>query len=382
MTFKIMCVAARQGLPAIALVFALGCPTPRPAQDAGPVLLEDGGLAATRADFLGAAGTCSLQAVAKFRAEIDALNTAPTQDNWKKAMKAWQRVEVMQFGPTGSASTPGGMDLRDQVYSWPLVSRCAIEDVLVSKRYESGVGSLLVNRRGLATLEYLLFYGGDDVLCSSAGWAALTPAERAAQKQAYAVAVSADLKVHADALVTAWEGGFVETLRTAGPGNTTYMSTGAAMNQVSNAVFYIERVVKDLKLAPPLGLRDCAAPPCVELLESQYAAHNTANLRENVAAMRQLLEGCEPGFTGIGFDDLLLGARASSLVERLHERLLAAEAALAAIEEPDLKEALMNDPASVRAFYDSLKAITDLLKSEFVTVLDIDLPMGLEGDND
>ncbi len=346
------------------------------------MLLEDGGLAVTRADFLSAAGACSLQAVTKFRAEIDALNAAPTRDNWKRAMKAWQRVELMQFGPTGSSTTPGGMDLRDQVYSWPLISRCSIEDVLVSKRYETGVGSLLVNRRGLGALEYLLFHEGDDVICSTAGWVALTPTERTAQKQAYGAAVSADLKVHADALVTAWEGGFVETLRTAGPGNTTYMSTGAAMNQVSNGLFYIERVVKDAKLAPPIGLRDCAVPPCLDLLESQYASHNIENLRANLAGLRQLLEGCEPGYTGIGFDDLLLGARASSLVDRLHERVLAAEAALGAIEEPDLKEALMTDPASVRAYYDALKGITDLLKSEFVTVLDIDLPMGLEGDND
>lgn len=363
-------------------MFALGCPTPKPSQDAGPVLLEDGGLAASRADFLHAAGTCSLQAVVKFRAEVDALDAARTKDNWKRAMKAWQRVELMQFGPTGSSSAPGGMDLRDQVYSWPLISRCSIEDVLVSKRYETGVGSLLVNRRGLGALEYLLFYEGDDVTCSAAGWAALSPTERSAQKQAYGAAVSADLKVQARALVTAWEGGFVETLRTAGPGNATYMSTGAAMNQVSNALFYIERVVKDFKLAPPIGLRDCDAPPCLALLESQYARHNTANLRENLAAMRQLLEGCEPGYTGIGFDDLLHGARASSLVDRLHDRMLTAEVALAAIEEPDLREALITDPASVRAFYDALKGVTDLLKSEFVTVLDVDLPMGLEGDND
>ena len=346
------------------------------------MLLEDGGLAATRTDFLGAAGTCSLQAVTKFRAEVDALNAAPTKDNWKRAMKAWQRVELMQFGPTGSSSTPGGMDLRDQIYSWPLVSRCSIEDVLVSKRYESGVGSLLVNRRGLATLEYLLFHEGDDVICSTAGWAALSPTERTAQKQAYAVAVSSDLKVHADALVTAWGGGFVETLRTAGPGNPTYMSTAAAMNQMGAGIFYLDRVVKDLKLAAPIGLRDCAAPPCLDLLESQYASHNTANLRENLVALRQLLEGCEPGYAGVGFDDLLIGARAPALADRQHELLLAAEAALAAIEEPDLEEALVTDPASVRAFYDALKAITDLLKSEFVTVLDVDLPMGLEGDND
>lgn len=361
----------------------MGCPPPKPApKDGGPELLEDGGLATTRADLLGSAGTCSLRAVTQFRTQVDALVAQPSKESWKQAMASWQRVEVMQFGPTASSTAPGGLDLRDQVYSWPLASRCPVEETLLNKRYEAGVGTLLVNRRGLGALEYLLFHEGTDFTCAAAGLAALTPAELALRKQGYVAAIAADLKVHADALVGAWEGGFIETLRTAGPGNPTYMTTAAAMNRVGQSLFYIETQMKDLKLAPAIGLRDCLTPPCLESLESQFAGHNTANLRENLVGFRQLLEGCEPGYAGVGFDDLLIAARASSLSTRLTERTAAAQLALEAIEEPDLREALIADPASVRAFYDALKAITDLLKSEFVTVLDVELPMGLEGDND
>jgi hypothetical protein len=42
----------------------------------------------------------------------------------------------------------------------------------------------------------------------------------------------------------------------------------------------------------------------------------------------------------------------------------------------------VQDKASVRAFYDALKGVTDLLKTEVVTVLDLELPQTLEGDND
>lgn len=376
-----MKAAAGQAFVALALMFATACPPSKPPPDAGPVLLEDGGVAVTRAEFLGAVGACSLRAVTDFRTQADALAAAPTQENWKRAMTSWQRVELMQLGPTGSSSAPGGLDLRDQIYSWPLPSRCAVEDALVSKRYESGIGTALVNRRGLTALEFLLFHQADDFTCSAAGWTALTPAERTTRRDAYAAAVAADVKVHADALVTAWQG-FGETLRTAGPGNPTYMTVSSAMNRVSNAMFYIEQQMKDLKLAPAIGLRDCVTPPCLEALESQDARHNKVNLRENLAAFRQLFEGCEPGYAGTGFDDLLIAARADSLESRMRERIIAAQAALEAIEEADISEALVSDPQSVRDFYDALKAITDLLKSEFVTVLDLDLPMGLEGDND
>jgi hypothetical protein len=106
-------------------------------------------------------------------------------------------------------------------------------------------------------------------------------------------------------------------------------------------------------------------------------------LKANLSALRQLLEGCDDAsFNGVGFDDLIDAQGAFSLSARLKERLLAAQVALDALEEPDLSQSLVTDPASVRAVYDALKGVTDLLKSEFVTVLDVELPMGLEGDND
>lgn len=355
------------------LVVALsGCPItkPPPANDA------------TKRALLEAAGVCSLDAVQAFRTEARALASSPTKDQWKRAMTAWQRVELLQFGPTGSSSFPAGQDFRDQLYSWPLVSRCAIDDVLVTKGWEAGVSGLLVNRRGLAALEYLLFYEGDDVSCSQPGWAALDAPEKAARKQAYAAALATDVAARADALVAAWEGGYLETLKTAGPGNATYPSVQLALNRVSDALFAIEDSTKELKLSTPLGLHGCTPVPCLDQLESQYAHHNTANVRANLRGFRQLLQGCGDGFAGVGFDDVLEQANAASVGTRLIDATIATEAALDAIEEPDLSQALVSDPASVRALFDALKVVTDLLKSEFVIAVDVALPAGLEGDND
>jgi predicted lipoprotein len=351
----------------------MGCPVskPQPVDETTKLALLEG------------AGACSLDAVRAFRAEATALAASPSQDGWKRAMKAWQRVELLQFGPTGSSSFPAGQDFRDQLYSWPLVSRCAVDDVLVSRGWEAGVGTLLVNRRGLAPLEYLLFYAGDDVSCSATGWAALTPAEHAARKQAYAAALATDVKARADALVAAWEGGYLETLKTAGSaGNTTYPTVQGALNRVSDALYAIEDGTKELRLSTPLGLHGCTPAPCLDQLESQYAHHNTENVRANLHAFRQLLQGCGADYAGVGFDDVLEKSNAASLAARLIDATAKAQAALDTIEEPDLSQALVSDPASVRALYDAVKAITDLLKSEFVIAVDVALPAGLEGDND
>lgn len=382
MKVKITKSRYRQVLYGLGILLLSACP-PAVKPDAGITELPDGGKPASRSDFLAAAGACAVKDVSAFAQTASAFSAAPSQSTFLPAMRAWQRVEGMQFGPTASSTTPGGMDFRDQIYSWPLISRCAVDETLTTVGYASGAGSLLINRKGLAAAEYLLFSNPDEVTCGDVNaWAALTPMERAARKQAYAAAVAADVKAQADALLAAWTP-FVDTLATAGPGNATYPTVQGAMNRVSDAVFYLDAQMKDLKLGEPLGLRTCLTVPCPESLESQFANVNTTNLKSNLAALRQLLEGCDDAaYDGVGFDDLIDAQGAFDLTVRLRERIIAAQLALDALEEPDLRESLVADPASVRAVYDALKGVTDLLKSEFLSVLDVELPMGLEADND
>jgi predicted lipoprotein len=361
-------------LVSVLATLAMGCPPSKP-----PPIDTSSEL---RATLLEAVGTCSLRAVSVFRDEAQQLAGAPTREGWRRAMTAWQRVEVLQFGPTGSSSAPGGQDFRDQIYSWPLVSRCAVDTVLVQGSYEAGVSELLVNRRGLAALEYLLFYEGDDVSCGAETWATLSPQQRTQQRAAYAKAVADDVSVRANDLAAAWNGGFVETLTSAGPGNPTYPNGAAALTAVSDALFYFEAVVKDLKLARPLGLRDCTTAPCLDAVESPYSRHNKENLKANLVAVRQVLEGCGEGFSGVGFDDLLAAKGASAVSAKLKDSAIVAQTALEAIEEPDLNQALVADPPSVQALYDAVRAVTTLLKGEFVTALNLEIPSGVEGDND
>jgi hypothetical protein len=97
---------------------------------------------------------------------------------------------------------------------------------------------------------------------------------------------------------------------------------------------------------------------------------------------RRLVQGCGANFEGMGFDDLLKAVGTEPLSAKLSERVLAAQASLQAVEETDLAQALAQDKASVRAVYDGLKGITDVMKTELATVLDLELPAAVEGDND
>lgn len=386
-------------LLALPLSLLPGCPPPAPSPGKGTKEQL-----ATRAELLEASGQCALssarafgvtletlaQAIAAWEAQPDATTRAAAQEVFGAAMLEWEHDEVMQFGPAARRSAPGGRDLRDQLYSWPLVSRCAVEEQLVSQGYAAAdFGTTLITRRGLDALEYLLFYEGEDTVCTSsthrAAWDALSSAEKGARKLAYARVLVTDLQTRADELVQAWDpaaGNFLATLTGAAEGNEVYGSTQAALNAVSDALFYVELELKDMKLAKPLGLRECETGTCPELLEFRFAPLSKAAVRANLLGYRRLTEGCAADYTGLGFDDLLEAHGASELSTRMKERMTAALAAIDAIEEEDLADALASDLPSVRAMYDAVKGVTDILKIELVTVLDLELPQTVEGDND
>lgn len=367
---------------------------------------QGGGTAppASRAAALEAVAACSVEMYDGFRSAAAALSAAAdaaaadpaeldeARDAWIEAMDVWQRAELFQFGPVAPATFPGGLDLHDRIYSWPLVSRCLVEQTLVSKAYESPdfTATALVNQQGLAAAEYLLFYAGTDNACSAASsinssgkWAALTHQELAAHKAAYVAVVSAAVAAQAEKLAKAWspEGENFQAQLAHPTSGTVYTSEQAALNAVSDALFYLEHTVKDAKLARPLGLIDCTETSCPDALESKYAHHSKQHIRNNLLGFRMLVMGCDDG-EGVAFDDLLVAAGAKPVADKLVSAIDGALAAADAIAEDDLAVALSTERAHVENLHKAIKAITDVLKTSFTSVLDLDLPSRVEGDND
>ena len=362
---------------------------------------------AERAALLAAVAECALSTYREAHSEISALRTATkaaesdpsaakrqaARDAWSAAMSKWQQAELMRFGPAAALGDPGGKELRDQIYSWPLTGRCLVEQQLVEKGYESAdFASSLVNLRGLDAAEYLLFYEGTDNACAASAtintdgsWAALAATELQARKAAYAAVVMADVAARSAALVDAWDpakGNFVAELSEAGKGSKTYSTDLRALNVVSDAMFYVDKELKDMKLARPLGLLECASATCPEALESRYAHRSKQHVLNNLLGFRKLFSGCGPDGEGRGVDDLLVELGAEDLAQRMTQALSGAIEAVHAIEEDDLAQALAADYASVQALHGAIKVLTDMQKTELVTVLTLDLPPLVQGDND
>lgn len=102
---------------------------------------------------------------------------------WRESMRSWERVEMMQVGPAGLLTvTLGGRALRDQTYAWPLLNRCRVDQETVEDAHADATMLAVesVNVRGLAAIEYLLFFdaptngcGASHTINASGAWAAL-----------------------------------------------------------------------------------------------------------------------------------------------------------------------------------------------------------------
>ncbi len=313
------------------------------------------------------------------------------QAAWRAAMLEWQAAELMLVGPAAMDDRA----LRDVIYSWPVTSTCAIDREVMERHLDPAhdLSAELSNRRGLPALEYVLFAASLEHTCPVAsppeGWDALEDAMRAQARCGFAQAAAADLAAQADAVATGWRpdgGNYVGQLAGAGESSSDIGTPQEAANLISDAMFYIDTETKDMKLGEPAGIADnsCGAveEPCADEIESRTSGHSKENVVRNLEAFRMLYTGDRPpAGGGPGFDDFLVGLGASDVAEQMAADIDAAIAAAGGIPGT-LEEALAADRESVVATYGAVKTVTDTLKSQFLTVLGLDIPDGAAGDND
>jgi uncharacterized protein len=339
-------------------------------------------------------------AAERLRLATQALAAAPSAEAWADArgawaaaMDLWQGAEVFLVGPAGMMSqTPDGEDMRDELYSWPIVNPCRVDQELVEGAYLDVAqfnASEAVNVRGLDALEHLLFDEGVENACApqsainaDGSWAAIPPDDLPLRRAQYAHTLSIDLHQRATSLRLRWDisdGKFLDTLRGAGqPGNTTYRSTQEALNALSDALFYVEAEVKDMKLGRPAGVLDCDTPTCPDALEHAYAKRSRDSVLQNLLAFQEVFAPAPPA---IGFADLLRDVNAAPLADAMTKDLTDAIAMAQALPA-DLGVMLTQDLQRVLDLHAAVKRLGDNLKTEFISVLDLELPARAEGDND
>ena len=369
-------------------------------------VFDDTAAAATASDLLAAVGPqVILPALSDFAAEVDALEVALTawqdavddgegaealidaQAQWLSTMAAWEMLEIMQIGPAGSSLTAvAGEDLRDEIYSWPTINPCRIDQETAYEQWSSAsfFTENLVNSYGLDALEHTLFAGLDNTcpgqvdINADGTWDSLGDFGVQANRAAFSLALTSHISAQTSTLITRWsEDGDNFSAQLALAVDSPYASEQEALNAVFDALFYLETVTKDQKLATPLGYVDCGDTLCPDEVEGLVSGSGAAAIAANLAGFRMLFTGGE----GIGFDDLLTDLGHGDLATQILTDLDTAESTATSITMP-LDEAVIDQTADVEALYNDVKTVTDALKGDLATILVLTIPSEAAGDND
>ena len=126
----------------------------------------------------------------------------------------------------------------------------------------------------------------------------------------------------------------------------------------------------------------CDEDICTDLLESRYGRRSKEHIRNNLVGFRKIFTGCGTDNHGLGFDDYLYAMEQAELAGEIDQAALDAMDAIDAIDEEDLVTALQVDRQSVQDVHSAMRRLTDLLRSDFLTVLRLELPPMVQGDND
>lgn len=307
------------------------------------------------------------------------------QQSWRNTMLVWQQAEMMQVQPLIQNENK----LRNDIYSWPDIFTCGVDQdtIYFSEGEFNGqpynIDNRRANRKGLYALEYLLFNQSNNHSCqvtAPEGWNDLTAEQITVARCEFATEVARDVTINADRLVSAWTS-FSNDIKSAGQDGSSFATAHDAINHLSDAMFYLDSITKDAKLATPLGLvsNSCGSQACPEEVESNFANHSIENLIQNLKAFDQLFTG--GGENSTGFVDYLNYAGDTDTADKMTAAINTAIEQLESYQVT-LAQALTTNEAQVEATHQNVKAITDELKTDFIQSLALELPKTAAGDND
>ncbi len=321
------------------------------------------------------------------------------QESWLNAARAWQFTEAFLIGP--ALNTVSGAILKHQVINNYSATSKVNPSIIDGNMYfyQLNTGSLLdINSTGaspeflgLNALEYLLFMNTPETLDSGVSdtstintWNALgNDSARIEARCQFASKIGTRLANDTQSLVTAWESY-----------QTTFNSDNeAAVNELSNASFYFDTVVKDVKLAQTLGLLNKCSSSCEENAESRYAQKSYQLIKANLEGFRAIFTGNNTKSFQAIYDSRDQSQAAIDFIANIDTALSSVDTLIqdstslytfATTADAQCGNDFANPSNGQNAcnLAGQVKLISDHLKDDFTIILDTDIPSSAQGDGD
>ncbi|MEX2595573.1 MAG: imelysin family protein [Salibacteraceae bacterium] len=258
----------------------------------------------------------------------------------------WQHCSAFEFGPAEE------QNLRLVVNTFP-TDTAQVESNIASGSYDFGAAQN-ADAKGLATLEYLIFHSDD--------W-------MEASQEARGVYFADNLTYIEDRLepvLEAWNGSYASKFAS---NNGT--DVGSSMGQLVNELNFDYELIKNAKVAIPLGLKTLGvAQP--EKVEAFYSRTSKKLILENLSALKQLFMGAN----GLGLDDHLDALNAkyeNGLLSEAIEQGFADSESKVNVLDGTLYDAINESPASVEAAHTAIQNLVILLKTDMPSQLGVQI---------
>lgn len=267
------------------------------------------------------------------------------------ARSGWSTTESMWVGPA--------MDRRSwAVIDWPVAAdeiESLIGDTDVALTVDSLSSRIGADQRGLRAVEYVLW--APDPQDAATVTVALADERRCA----YLTGVSELIATEAAVLLDAWSVGVDgdDAYR------DTFVGSDDGIDTIVGDIAFLLEAMTDAELGVALGEMEQDADP--DAVVDGPAALGVADLRAHLDGIRAVLVGTAVDTAPTGTLAPLLG---DDLVGRLDAELEAATDALDEIVVP-LRDAVVDEPATVAAARDAIKAVQVTVTTEVVSRLGV-----------
>ncbi|MBY0315299.1 MAG: imelysin family protein [Bdellovibrionales bacterium] len=338
---------------------------------------------------------------------VNAASETAVKNQWTQAMLAYHLVDAAPIGPL----TDNGRYYADNIYSWPFINTCSIDNDVATLALTKQQPLLTINnRKGLGALEYLLFTPPQSEKCNLkiplnknvVEWLKRTPQQRTKDRCDRALALADDVYQKSQELWAAWDpenANFTRTLVENSPG-ARYPSAKAAVNALTDSLFSIEKI-KDSKLGVPLGKnkKECIAAEqkCPDAVEHIWSGLAFPAISTQLAGFRAILYGStNKSKKAFGFDDYLATKGHPEVVAKMDSILLSnIDEVQKVSQQGNLWEQILKMDVGACAattidnpveplchLYANIRSVANTFKIDVLTILSLDAPLTHQGDND
>lgn len=339
--------------------------------------------------------------VEHYKEETFQTQKSKLQHKWKKAMSIYHRLEAFKLGVLRNNAEELGLSF----YAWPLQNSCRI-DLEIAKnsgKNESELGTKSFNLMGLGALETILFTKTGSHNCPSSPvfltkWMSESAKTRHFDQCNYMKNVTKALLSSTKILSNKWDPKLENFTLSMVKGKSRAQKL-LSLNELSNSLFYVEKIVKDLKVGTPSGILNCKLTSCPESSEHLLSKMSIEAIISNLQGFYYAFNGIDPdtGFNGMGMDDYLTSQSHASIAHAMNNAITNAikrfsvhvgkkslyELSLEVSKSLCDASSSENRTIEICALYQDLRGITNILKNDYILALrDIEAPSQSQGDMD